>query len=346
MIIAKTYSSIIADGLEVFASDIHRAFDDIYCAVNGNVDNANLDRRLTLQSSRVAINDTAGLFSGTVLDQVINEIKERGYNDVHMIAMGSEGLSFFPGRIEVCGVFCRVNSRLNVTAVNSVFGTPYSSFTSDTRYWVTLGNCAITLTASDFALETVSDVDFTLNRNAHYTIGSGRRIIATVYNDGSAQSLYDFDYEAKPRNAHIYQLTNDEASRAGFTSYNTAATTGAVSVVTRIYDKNDGRYMFKIQGTTLDGSGTLSVFNGQFATTSTGGVWTTREIYVSACNVNYGFNGIVSSMSGANFLGESYWITGAALQAFKIVAQDTNFRGKQFVAIIKRSVLSKRVTAG
>lgn len=253
------------------ASSVNRDFDDIYNEFNGNINSANIASDYTMPSSQVSIVDAGGFYSSTTVEGALQEIAPvRGYNDVHVFARGSAGLSIFPGYVDINGRLNRLSSRLNITAISIATG----AFAASAVYAVTFqdGVAGGEITASDIRIDPIASVSssngLAFSANGFY-YSTSRRVITTVYNlCATSQSLYDYENLDTPDRGQRYNLSTDEASSVlGLTdtllfsasfSFGTQTAGGIVSVA-RVFDMNTKRYYYDMYGFTSTATGDLSM---------------------------------------------------------------------------------------
>lgn len=264
-IVAKAYKPIIIDEAVIEASDIKRALDDIYDTFNSGLNSKNFIANLSVPSSQVSITSTS-LFSGATLQAVVNEMRPRGYIDMHFMGRGTAGITIFPGSFDYKGQICRVNGRIDIEATNMTMLTGALTG-AQSGIAITAPNVA-TLTASDFGFiqnGTISGTAQTArdeaNNALYFTIsGTERRAlfcleyISTFWNDGE---FYDH-----PARGQHYFLSACEAQNVGFAFFDSTSADPAtassirVSSVLRICDPSDRRYYYSFEGTYGSATGT------------------------------------------------------------------------------------------
>lgn len=256
--IAKTYRTLWVNGLTLTASDTRRAFSDAYDFVNGSLGSSNFIQRLTLGASSISTQSAS--FSGTILSDVISEIKPMNQHTIHFMGYSDDQLCVFPGFMFINGVRCTLGARTNITASSFMLtaGGPITG-----NYCVLVGNgLANTFTASDIKLTLMSNISQSLawsnDKQGYYpSIASGTRRAVYVVKHVVAGKWMDQQYLDPPWNEHFYQLANSEAVSLGFEDVNITSTLGYTTVlVNRIYAHQDKRYNYVVRGKlqTLSGS--------------------------------------------------------------------------------------------
>jgi hypothetical protein len=79
--VAKAYTTTIVAGLVANASNVRRALDDVYSAVNGGLDSANLSTTFKsnwFAASQISVADTATLYSDSTVEDCLREAASLG----------------------------------------------------------------------------------------------------------------------------------------------------------------------------------------------------------------------------------------------------------------------------
>lgn len=275
--IAKSYYISHIPKLVIKVSSWKRPFDDLYDALNGELNSENLSSNFTVNSCQITVSSTAQFSSATTLREQLLEALPKGYHDLHFYVYGGESgsfpsaigmLSIFPGRAEVNGSVVRVKERLNirlssvawVTASKVLFNAT-GTFSAVHYFGVFLNNTPI-ITASDIFLQDLTTSASSLygtNKTGLYSNSStsSKRAFYTFALTSFGSWVEDNEFLTPPVTPHSYLLPNSEAygnqnyGGLGYwssTGLGTQTSGGSTSAIYRHFNATTWRYDYQLIG--------------------------------------------------------------------------------------------------
>lgn len=242
------------------ASEVNRNFDDLYNAINANLDSANLATTLTWAASQISINDTASYYSSTNLEGALEERQyAKGAHTIHNEVLALSGIMIFPGILEVNGKICE---NKGVFTVTSPTVDDSNAFSGGNTYYLTCQQNA-SITASDIFCIVHSSINITAtnqNINGGYYYNN-KRVFASFHQCAtSVFSPTNDDFNPAPPSTPFSRNITDgsEACALGFITVAIAQNiTGTyIQFLNRYFDKSKSKYGY--EATVIATSSTLS----------------------------------------------------------------------------------------
>lgn len=287
--LAKSYYITHIDSLIIEASSFRRPFDDLYDELNGFLNSENLASNFAVGATQVSVTDTSTFYSATQLEDLLFQSVPKGFHDIHFFAYGRGSafgsiptLSVFPGRAEVHGRICRVQSKLNLTISSiSFLSNSFTLFVPSGSYSETFHvgvfiNQANVITASDIFLYSVTATTlFGTNKMGLYNTSqtSSKRglytfAIPSINTSSSYVGVADNEFLTPPITTHAYQLEESEARNLLYFGYATATGLGTTTsggfhtAIYRFFNMSTWRYDYETVGRLVTASTTAyNIFN-------------------------------------------------------------------------------------